>query len=102
MTLAQEKAFKSGSPFKRRLAYDIPIRSPVRAKEAVQRLRREYDRMKPEEQRQVRELLQETWRVSLGLTKDKRRLTTKEREDVWQVALMYTALKNELGRRKRK
>jgi len=102
MTLAQEKAFKSGSPFKRRLAYDIPTRSPTRAKEAAERLRREYDRMRPEEQRQVQELLQESWKVLLGLTKDKRRLTTKEREDIWQVALMYTALKNELVRRKRK
>ena len=102
MTLAQEKTFKSGSPFKRRLAYDIPTRSPKRAKEAVERLRREYDRMRPDEQRQVQELLQESWRVSLGLTKDKRRLTTKEREDIWQVALMYTALKNELSMGKRK
>lgn len=102
MTLAQEKAFKSGTPFKRKLSYDIPTRNPARAKEAVGRLRRRYDKMNPDEQRQVRELLQETWRVLLHVTKDKRYFTSKERENVWKIALMYTALKNELGRKKKK
>jgi hypothetical protein len=98
LTLAQERAFKSGSPFKGKLAYDIPTRNPVRAKEAVGRLRRDYEKMSPEEQRQVKELLQETWRVLLQVTKNKREFTTQERQNVWEIALMYTALKNELTR----
>ena len=102
MTLAQEKAFKSGSPFKRKLAYDIPTRNPDRAGEAVKRLRRDYERMNPDEQRQVKELLQETWRVLVHVAKDKRNFTTRERENVWKIALMYTALKNDLTRRKKK
>ena len=102
MTLAQEKAFKSGTPFKRRMSYDIPTRSPERAKVAVGRIRREYSNMNKDEQRQVRELLRETWKVQLQLVKDKRNFTTKEREDIWKIALMYTALKNELGRKLKK
>ena len=102
MTLAQERAFKSGTPFKRKLSYDIPTRNPARAKEAAGRLRRQYDKMNPDEQRQVRELLRETWRVLLHVVKDKRQFTSKEREDVWKIALIYTALKNDLGRKKKK
>lgn len=102
MTLAQEKAFKSGTPFRRRMAYDIPTRNPTRAKEATARIRRDYANMSPNEQTQVITLLQQTWKVLLGLTKDKRTLTTQERQNVWEIALMYTALKNELSRGKKK
>jgi len=102
MTLAQEKAFKSGTPFKRRMSYDIPTRNPERAEQAVGRIRKEYKSMNPEEQRQVKELLREAWKVLLHLTKDKRNFSTSERQDVWKIALMYTALKNELSREKKK
>jgi len=102
MTLAQEKAFKSGTPFKRRMSYDIPTRNPARAKEAVGRIRRQYDKMNPDEQSQTKQLLREAWKVQLHLVKDKRHLTTREREDIWKIALMYTALKNELGRKMKK
>jgi hypothetical protein len=101
MTLAQEKPFKKGHPFKARLAYDIPSRSPQRAKEAIVNLRKQYDRMSPDEQRMTIELLQEGWRVLVQMTKNKREFTSSERKKIWEVALMYSALKSEFNRGKR-
>jgi hypothetical protein len=102
MTLAQEKPFKSGHPYKARLAYDIPSRNPARAKEAIVKLRQQYNKMSPDEQRMTVELLQEGWRVLVQMTKNKREFSSAERKKIWEVALMYSALKSEFNRGKRK
>lgn len=102
MTLAQEKPFKSGHPYKARLAYDIPSRNPERAREAIIKLRKQYDKMSPDEQIMTVQLLQEAWRTLVQMTKNKREFTSTERKRIWEVALMYSAFKSELNRGKRK
>lgn len=100
MTLAQEKPFKGRTPFRSKMAYEIPTRNPAKAEKAIMKLRNDYDKMSSDEQRQFIELLQQAWRVLVNLTKDKRRYTSVERQQFWTIAKMYTEFKSELrGRR---
>lgn len=96
MTLAQEPPFKPGTPFKSRLAYDLPTRNPDRAARAIEKLHANYQKMNPAEQRQVQELLQEAWRTLVFMAKDKRKFSAKERTNIYQIAHMYGALKSSL------
>lgn len=100
MTLAQEKAFKPGTPFQRRLAYDIPTRNVQKAEDAIKRLRKEYEKMTPDEQRQTQELLRKTWKTLISTVKDRRNYSAADRNNIWKIALMYTGLKHELARGK--
>lgn len=91
MTLAQEKAFKPGSPFKARLAYDLPTRDYEKAEVAMMRLREQYDRMKPSEKREVEELMEKAWRTLLTNAKAKKRFTARERTEFWRIAMLYSS-----------
>lgn len=91
MTLAQEKAFKPGTPFKRKWAYEIPTRNFARAEKALIRLRENYDRMSPKEKKEIEELMAMAWRTLLTTAKDKRRFNAKERTEFWKIAMLYAS-----------
>jgi len=102
LTLAQEKPFKKGDPFKAKLAYDIPSRNPERAKEAIDKLRENYKKMTPTEQEKVLQLMQEARWTLVQMTTNKREFTSAERKKIWEVAMLYSAFKGELSRGKKK
>jgi hypothetical protein len=98
MTLAQEKSFKPGTPFQRRLAFDIPTRNPTQARDAIVKLRQEYAKMRPAEKQMTVQLLQKAWRTLVDMAGNKRTFTSAERKKIWKIALMYSALKSEFSR----
>jgi hypothetical protein len=98
MTLAQEKPFKRGDPFKAKLAYDMPTRDSAKARDAIITLRRNYMKMSPVEKQKTIQLLQEAWRTLVELAKNKRDFTSAERKKFWEIALLYSALKSEFSR----
>lgn len=91
MTLAQEKAFKPGSPFKARLAYELPTRNYEKAEKAMIVLREKYDKMKPAERQEVDELMEKAWRTLLTNAKAKRRFTARERTEFWKIAMLFSS-----------
>ncbi len=97
MTLNAEKKFGSKTPFVKKAAAQVVMYNPRLAKKSVKKIREIFSKAKKSQKEDILIMLRQAKAIAMSNSKSRRKgYTRKQRENFFQVAIMYGQLRRDL------
>lgn len=96
LTLSQEKKFKARTPYIKKVSYNVVMYSPRLAKRSIDVIKDRFSKGTREEKEQLIDMLNLAAAIAMNNAKNHKRYKRAQREDFFEVAVMYKALRRDL------
>jgi hypothetical protein len=97
LTLESEKKFGYRTPFIKKAAAQVVMYSPKLAKKSIKKVREIFEKSKKAEKQEILIMLRQAKAIAMSNAKSRRKgYTRKQRENFFEVAIMYGQLRRDL------